>query len=240
MEAPFLWLRLVVAAVAVAAAMVVVDVVLLLVAVLAPLSALREGREREFVVVVEADEEAASANVARAGVDGLLARPLLVVLTRLAGVGWMARAAVASFLCGPSSSVAFVVVSFLPFCAGSGAARGGSSVSGLSGLGLFRMGMAVSFCVFASVVGFATVLGRLGSGVPWEFPFGLFDATDGGRWRAFSAFDCVEFWRAREDAGLGAVADGAGEPLPVLTGSGNTPMTGEDVTDGDMAAAVLL
>lgn len=214
---------------------------LLLVAVLAPLSALREGLEREFVVVVGADDEAASANVARAGVDGLLARPLLVVLTMLAGVGRMASAAVASFLCGPGSSVAFVVVSFLlPFGAGSGAAGGGSSVSGFSGLGLFRMGMAVSFCAFASVVGFATLLGRLGSGVPCEFPFGWFDAADGGHCRAFSAFDCVEFWRAREAAGLGAVADGAGEPLPILTGSGNTPITGEDVTDGDMAAAVLL
>ena len=74
--------------------------------------------------------------------------------------------------------------------------------------------------------------------MPCGFPFGLFGATDGGRCRAFSAFDCVEFWRARDEAGLGAVTDGAGDPL--LTGSGNDPMTGDDVTDGDMAAAVLL
>lgn len=72
------------------------------------------------------------------------------------------------------------------------------------------------------------------------FPFGLFGTTDGGRCRAFSAFDCVEFWRARDETGLGAVADGAGEALPGLMGSGKFPTTGEDVTDGDMAAVVLL
>jgi hypothetical protein len=66
----------------------------------------------------------------------------------------------------------------------------------------------------------------------------LLDAADGRGCRAPSTFDCVEFWRAREEAGLGAVTDGAGEPR--RTGSGNDPMTGEDVTDGDMAAAVLL
>jgi hypothetical protein len=102
------------------------------------------------------------------------------------------------------------------------------------------MGIGVSFCAFASVFGLAALLGRVGSGVPCEFPFGLFEATDGGRCRAFSTFDCVEFWRAREEAGFGAGADGAGEALPVLTVSGNIPMTGEEATDGDMAAVVLL
>jgi hypothetical protein len=90
---------------------------LLLVAVLEPFSALRDGLDREVAVEEEAvDDEAASAKVAMAGVDGLLARPLLVVLITLAGAGTMARAAVASFLGGPDSSLAFVVASFLlPF-----------------------------------------------------------------------------------------------------------------------------
>jgi hypothetical protein len=71
-------------------------------------------------------------------------------------------------------------------------------------------------------------------------PFGLFGAADGRRCRAFSVLDCVEFWRARDVTGLGAVADGAGEALAARRGSGNAPTTGEEVTDGDIAATVLL
>lgn len=77
--------------------------------------------------------------------------------------------------------------------------------------------------------------------MPCEFPLGLLDVTDGRRCRdELSTFECIEFWRARDEAGLEVVADGAGEVLPGLTGSGSAPTTGEEVTDGDMAALVLL
>jgi hypothetical protein len=133
MEAPFLWLRF--------AVVVVGGAVVLVVALLPPLSVLRDGLDREVVVV--GTVEAASAKVAVAGVEGLLARPLLV-LTTPAGVGWMARAAV-SFFGGPGSTLAFVTASFLlSLGVGSRAGRG-SSVSGFSGLGLVMMGTFVSF-----------------------------------------------------------------------------------------------
>jgi hypothetical protein len=107
---------------------VVVEVVVVVVAVaacappvIAPASLLRDGLDRDATVVV-----VASANVAIAGVDGLLARPLLV-LTTPAGVGWMASADV-SFFCAAGSSPAFVKASFLPFATGS-AVGDSSSVS---------------------------------------------------------------------------------------------------------------
>jgi hypothetical protein len=126
---------------------VVVDVVVVVVAVLATaealLSALRDVLDREEVAV-DVVVGVASANVAMAGVEGLLARPLLVFPV-LAAAGWTAREA-ASFLDDRvSSSCCFLGLSFpLSFCAGS-AAGGGSSASCFSGLGLFRIGTVVSF-----------------------------------------------------------------------------------------------
>jgi hypothetical protein len=140
MEAPFLWLRFVVetAAVVVLEDMEVVTVVVVAVfATPLPLLSvvlLRDGLDREDVVA--AALKAASVKVAVAGVDGLLARPLLVLAIAVDG-GWMTSGAV-SFLCCSGSSVGFAEASFLlPFCAGSGA-RGGSSTPGLKGGGLLR------------------------------------------------------------------------------------------------------
>ena len=82
-----------------------------------PTSALLDSREREL------DEEsaaAASANVASAGVDGLLARPLFV-LTAVSGVG--GTIGVADSRLGSRSSTALAVISFLP--APFGVASGG-------------------------------------------------------------------------------------------------------------------
>lgn len=62
---------------------------------------------------------------------------------------------------------------------------------------------------------------------------GLFAAADAGRAFALSALDCIEFCRARDDAGRGA-ALGPGDARAGTFGSGNAPMTGEDVMDGDM------
>jgi hypothetical protein len=169
---------------------VTVIVVVVLVTAAAALSALRDGLDREELVDVVVD--AASANVAMAGVEGLLARPLLV-LTALAAAGWMAREAASFFDGGAGSSFDLVGFSFLlPFCVGS-AVGGDSSVSCFSGLGLLRIATVVSFWALVSDDVFALLLGWPGSGVPCECPFGLLAAAEPGRCRAFSAFDCVEF-----------------------------------------------
>lgn len=52
--------------------------------------------------------------------------------------------------------------------------------------------------------------------------------------------DWAEFWRARDDAGRGGAGRGIGESRAILTVSGKVPTEGEDATDGDMAAVVLL
>lgn len=83
-DAPFLWLRFATVVVAVAVAViVVVGVVVGVVAVAAAADVLREFLDR--------GGPAASGNEPSAGVDGLLARPLLVVTTVVAiGVGTFA------------------------------------------------------------------------------------------------------------------------------------------------------
>lgn len=77
------------------------------------------------------------------------------------------------------------------------------------------------------------------------FVLGLLETdVDGGccGCLAISALVCAEFCLARDDDGR-AVVEGAGDaraPLPISNGNGKVPTTGEDVTDGDKAAAVRL
>jgi hypothetical protein len=73
-------------------------------------------------------------------------------------------------------------------------------------------------------------------------PFGLLDADDDGRCRAVSTVACTnEFCRARDDTGRLFPEGGPGEVvLGSFSGSGKLPMTGDDVTDGDMAFPVRL
>lgn len=176
-------------------------------------SVFRDDRDLDIV-----DAPAASAKVASAGVDGLLARPLFVVVTVVVGVG--GGNVGVSFLMGSRSSI-FTDASFLlfPLLLGTGVpfedngsgSGGGISVSGLetvSELALgTRGGTAVSFCVVVSVSVFAPLLCWSALGVLIATPFGclLFEAADAGRCRDASPFGWVdvEFFRAREEAGRG-------------------------------------
>lgn len=76
------------------------------------------------------------------------------------------------------------------------------------------------------------------SGVPGAFPFGLFEAEDGGR-RAVSATDCTEFCLALAEAGLPPLT-GAGDARTGGFISGNVLRTGEDANEGDIAAFAVL
>ncbi len=207
--------------------MVVVVIVPLL-----PPSAFRDGRDLAF------EATAASAKVARAGVEGLLARPLFV-FTVVSGVGGNTGIAVSFF--GSRSSTVFATLSFLlPFGVGSGGG-GGASVSVLTCSGLLGGGMAVSFGAFVSVGALAPLLCGPNSGVPGGTPFGLFEAADGGRCFAESlVLAWAELCRARDEAGRAWAGRGTGELRATFAVSGKVPTRGEDATDGDMAAAVLL
>lgn len=163
---------------------------------------------------------AASWNVANAGVDGLLARPLLVT------VGVPAGGAAGSLLRSRSASSGFGA-SFLfaaEFVVAPAASAGPGSFpvdSGLTGAG-------GSLTVFCSAL--AALVGPARSGVPAVVPFGLLEADDDGLIFELSAADWREFCLAR-DAVAGFTA-GAGEPRGGL-GSGRPPMTGDDVREGD-------
>ena len=128
-------------------------------------SAFRDDRDLDIV-----DAPAASAKVASAGVDGLLARPLFVVVTVVVGVG--GGNVGVSFLMGSRSSIltdaSFLLFTLLlgtgvPFAVDNGSGIGGRiSVSGLetvSELALgTRGGTTVSFCATVSVPVFAPLL----------------------------------------------------------------------------------
>ena len=140
----------------------------------------------------------ASANVdTRAGVEGLLALPLFVVVTAVARGGGIIGV-LDSFL-DSFSSVAFAVsFSFLfPLGAGSGGGTGvASSVSVLTTSGLETT--TGSFCggfVSTGVGRVVPVTGAGGSmiGVDGGAPLGLFEAADEGRCRVFSVAETAEF-----------------------------------------------
>jgi hypothetical protein len=134
-----LWLLFAAAATVLTVVVAVLAEAALILLVLVVSALLRDDLDRDDVVVVlvaAGNDEAASAKVADAGVDGLLARPLLVVLTALAGVDWMVRAAGSFFGASRSSVVFATTFSFLllpPFCCGSSVGTGGSSTSDLTG-----------------------------------------------------------------------------------------------------------
>lgn len=177
MDAPFLWLRF--AAVAVALPPTAPF------PLLTPPSAFRDGRDLGLGFEAAA---AASAKVARAGVEGLLARPLFV-FTAVSGVGGAMGVAESRF--ASRSSATFVVLSFFPLLplgiGGSGGGGTGVSVSGLEGSVLIGMGTAVSFIGFGSVFGLLVPLLCVpGSGVPDAAPFGLLEAAEAGRCRTLS------------------------------------------------------
>jgi hypothetical protein len=104
--------------------------------------------------------------------------------------------------------------------------------------------VAVAVAGIGTVTGAPLVWSVTGVVVTVVFVLGLLETdVDGGcGCLAISALVCAEFCLARDDDGRAAV-EGAGDaraPLPISTGNGKVPTTGEDVTDGDKAAAVRL
>ena len=157
-----------------------------------------DGRDLAVVVVALA----ASAKVPNAGVDGLLARPLLVVVTTvLIGGGSIAVCVTnefALFLGGSGSSartVAALPVSFLAVAAldtGSGGIGGLISVSGfaVSVLAGVAITGSASFCTFASEVDLLCATASITAGV---IPLGLFVVAVAGRCCIGRLVDAVEF-----------------------------------------------
>ena len=211
--APFLWLRL---AGALGAGVVAAVPAFVFDAVFA---ALRAFRERGAGV---------SGNVPSAGVEGLLARPLLVVVTVevvvvvpvvVIGVGVFATSAFCA-----SASVGFAVLPLLALAppalfalAAGGGATPDDDASSLAA-GSVLIGTVGSFVGFVSVD-----LAPLGvaakSGTAVVIPFGLLDADEAGRCRLWSAVDCIELPLALEDAGRAEAVEGAGELRTEFLGS---------------------
>lgn len=72
-------------------------------------------------------------------------------------------------------------------------------------------------------------------------PFGLLDAEEVGRALPFSRLaDCIEFWRARVGAGIGATI-GTGDGWTATGfGSGSSVSTGDEVADGGKGVTPFL
>lgn len=171
-----------------------------------------------------------------AGVEGLLARPLLVVVTccivgvdAADGVGSLRASASSTGLTDPSflwpAGVAEDGVGIRSFCCFDGSAFA------------VALGGSIWVILGVSLGARAPLLGgiSIGAGTP---PFGLLEAADGGLCRALSAFDAIEFWRALADAGR-PVTEGAGEARGAFVLSGKAVTTGEDATDGEAPGPAL-
>lgn len=181
-------------------------------------SVLRDGRD--FVA-------ATSANVPSAGVDGLLARPLLVVVTVANATSCTAGIGVCFTLL--SSLLAELSRLLLPalLATGFGSASGlpGSSWVGTAGGSLSGFGSFVG-------LGVETGTGTTSWGLACT-PLGLLEATDDGR--CFSALACVVACLTREAAGLGALV-GIGDGTVGAFASGKFASTGDEVTEGGRPA----
>lgn len=188
--------------------------------------------------VVRGLAAAASWKLGRAGVDGLLALPLLVVTVPVCGVGWAG-----SLLRSASSTLLFlrldevVVVATVAI----GVAAGLSSTRSASfGNGSVLTVTGVSLLDSESWLGRDQLAAEGISGVLATFPFAFLAADEDGLALLASEFDCMEFCRARDVVGRGAgvgAAAGAGDGrVGGALFSGRVPSTGEDAAEGDIVA----
>lgn len=191
-------------------------------------SEFRAGRARALLLF-----GGPSGNVLRAGVEGLLARPLLVVVTCCVDRVGVA-VGVLSFRA--SSSGGLTEPSFFGPGAVAEEGVGTRSFCGLEG-SAFAVALGGSICVILGVsLGPRAPLGGGISRGGGTMPFALFEAAEGGL--CLSAIDAVEFWRALADAGRPEV-EGAGEARGGLVLSAKAPTTGDDATDGEAAGPAL-
>lgn len=192
-----------------------------------------DGLDREFPLFLGG----LSGKLPMAGVDGLLARPLFVVVTCCV-VGVVVTDGVDSFRV--SSSTGFAEPSFFwPPLTVVEDGVGARSLCCLDGsvLTVALGGGSISDFELASLLG-PWVLGVGISNGAGTLPFGLFDAAEGGFCRALSTFDAIELWRTLEDAGR-AGSDGAGDARGTFKLSGKVAITGEEATDGEAPGPFL-
>lgn len=151
---------------------------------------------------------AGSGKDCRAGVEGLLARPLLVVVTVVLIEGGMRVVPLAS------RSSRFMTVDSLRLATRLPRMSGLSSSASSSMCSPFEL-VADSFIdVLTSATERPVTPATLpSSGVPAVVPFGLLDEEEDGRARALSTMDCVEFCLALTVVGLLPFA-GTGEVRP--------------------------
>lgn len=171
-----------------------------------------------------------------AGVEGLLARPLLVVIICCV-VGVDTAEGVGSFRASPSSA-GLTEPSF--FCPAGVAEEGVGTRSFCCFEGsVFAVALGGSIWVIlgVSLGARAPLLGGISSGAGTP-PFGLVEAADGGRGRVLSALDAIELWRALADAGR-PETEGAGEARGAFALSGKVATTGEEATDGEAPGPAL-
>lgn len=147
-----------------------------------------DGRERGLLLLLLVLFGGLSGKLPIAGVDGLLARPLFVVVTCCSVGG--AVAGVGS-LRGSTSSAGFAELSFGPVAGTADFGVGARSLCCLTGSVL---GPALGGSIWVFVLSLAATREPLfGGGISigaGTLPFGLLEATEGGR---LSAFDAVEF-----------------------------------------------
>jgi len=196
----------------------------------------------------------ASWNVANAGVDGLLARPLFVVTVDVCGTGGsdsllrsFSSGFLVSFLLPVVTAVvvaAVVVVEMVAVVVGVG--TGGAdavSVFSASFLGFsVLIGALVSFGVLGSApLRSALAAGAPAAGVLAAIPLGLLEADDVGLALLLSVFTvCIEFCRERVRAGFG-VGTGTGDARTGGSfGSGSSVMTGDELTELDKPVTPFL
>lgn len=151
-------------------------------------SEFRDGRDLEFPLFFGA----LSGKLPIAGVDGLLARPLLVVVTWCCITGVVDTDGVGSLR--GSSSAGFAEPSFLwpptAFAAAGVGARSGCCLD-VSAFTVALGGGSMSVLELVSLLGGFKLDTGMSSGAG-TLPLGLFDAAEGGLCRAWSLVDAIE------------------------------------------------
>lgn len=176
------------------------------------------------------DRGGGSGNDPNAGVDGLLARPLLVVTIGVDAVNGACVASPFGSASSPLGMALLLVVAALVLAM----VRTASSLVAST----FTVATVSLFCL-VSAGGRTPLCAAVSSGVVAATPFGLFEADEAGRCRPFSTVDCMEFCLARDDAGRAEVVEGAGEPRAAALGS-KFGWIGEAAMEGESTAAAVV
>lgn len=167
-----------------------------------------------------------------AGVDGLLALPLLVVVMM---VVWMPSTGSTLFSISLFNASFRLPTTMPPIILASSCSASSSRCSPFEYVPVSFMEALISSIVRPVIF---TAAER--SGVPTPFPFCLFGAGDEGRVMPFSTTDWVEFCLPFVGAILVPPFIVGGVACPVFFISGNVLRTGEEAIEGDIAIEVTV